>query len=159
MKEFKKPTRFERYLTKEINIEFKACLYFYCFLFFYCFLMLMQGTYQVSILILAEMIFSNYIICYIQLYLFRDFDEADSIGMIEIAGMIVCTGIYVSLSYWLNWFGRELDITCYFAIFIIFCYICIFLIYKIKRRIDTKELNTMLNEYKSRNGEENGRDY
>ena len=30
----KKPTLWERYLTKEIGIEFKACLYFFALLFF-----------------------------------------------------------------------------------------------------------------------------
>ena len=36
MKNNKKPTLWELYLTKEISIEFKACLYFFAFLFFYC---------------------------------------------------------------------------------------------------------------------------
>ena len=30
-----KPSLWERYLTKEIGIEFKACLYFFAFLFWF----------------------------------------------------------------------------------------------------------------------------
>lgn len=37
MKKERKLSLWERYLTKEIGIEFKACLYFYAILFFIVF--------------------------------------------------------------------------------------------------------------------------
>lgn len=145
-----KMTRFEKYLTQEIGIEFKACLYFYCVLFFYCIVMFFQGFDSVSILTMAEIIASNYVICYIQVYVFHNFDEADRLGINEGMGILVCTGAYTLLSYCLSWFERKPDITLYFALFLVFTYLCVFLVYKIKRNIDTKELNNLLTEYKKK---------
>lgn len=154
MKTMNKLTKFEKYLTKEISIEFKACLYFYSILFFYSMVLILQGTYSVSILTMAEMIFTAYVICYIQMFVFHNFDEADRLGGIELLGIIVCTGIYTGLSYILKWFQRRTDITVYFTLFIIFTYICVCFINKAKRKIDSKELNNLLYEYKKRNGEQ-----
>ena len=152
-----KLTKFESYITKEIGIEFKACLYFFCILAFHCFVLVIQGTFQVSILTMAEMILTSYIICYIQVLVFRNFDEAEKLGTIEAVGILVCTGIYTAVSYFLNWFGRRADVTVYFMVFMLLSYICIYLVYKTKRSIDSRELNNLLREYKKRNGEDNGR--
>jgi hypothetical protein len=152
-----KLSKFEVYLSKEINIEFKACLYFFCILAFHCFIRVIQGTFQVSILTLVEMVLVNYIICYIQVLIFHNFDEAEKLGSIEVAGILSCTGIYTIAGYILNWFGRRVDIIIYFIFFMLFCYVCIYWVYKTKRRIDSKELNNLLLEYKKRKGEDNGR--
>ena len=75
----KKPTLWERYLTKEIGIEFKACLYFFALLFFYCTYRLCVGLMVADILHMAEMIFLAYIVGYIQGFLLWNFDEADAL--------------------------------------------------------------------------------
>lgn len=154
-----KQTKFEKFFAKEIGIELKSCLYFYCILFFCSLVLVIQGKYSLSILTMAEVIAANYVICNIQVYVFHNFDEADVLRAPEILGLMVCTGIYTAISYLLSWFDRKLDITIYFAIFIVFSYICVNLIYKIKRNIETKELNNLLSDYKKRNGEENERSY
>ena len=65
----KKISLWERYLTKEIGIEFKACLYFFAILFFYCVYRLCIGNIMAEILHMAEMIFLTYVIGYIQVFL------------------------------------------------------------------------------------------
>ncbi len=152
-----KRTKFESYITKEIGIEFKACLYFFCILTFHCFVLVMQGMFQVSILTMIEMILTNYIICYLQVLLFHNFDEAEKLGGKEAVGILVCTGIYTAVSYFLNWFGRRADVSVCFMVFMLLSYLCVYLVYKTKRTIDSRELNNLLREYKKRNGVENGR--
>ena len=69
MKDNKKVTLWELYLTKEIGIEFKACLYFFSILFYYCVYRMIGGIFDASILHMTEMIFTCYFIGYIQVYL------------------------------------------------------------------------------------------
>ena len=148
MKDDNKLTLWERYLTSEIGIEFKACLYFFAILFFYCMYRLICGSHEASILHMTEMILACYIICYIQVYAFANFDEADEIRGREIAGIIVCTLLYCIVSYACNWYERKLIPTLIMAAYILLVYLCVFLIYRIKRRIDDKKLNEELEHFK-----------
>ncbi len=140
----------ERYLTKEIGIEFKACLYFFAILFFYCVYRLVNQVYVADILHMTEMILLCYAIGYLQVYGFRNFDEAERLGGVEIAGIVVCTAIYTALSYVFGWFGREIGWTIGFVLYVLFLYLCVFLIYLTKRRIDDKKLNEDLELFQSR---------
>ncbi|MBQ9863498.1 MAG: DUF3021 domain-containing protein, partial [Lachnospiraceae bacterium] len=81
MKQDKKLSLWERYLTNEIGIEFKSCLYFFAILFFYCMYKVINGSMEANIIHMAEMIFSCYIICYLQILVFWTFDEADRLGL------------------------------------------------------------------------------
>ena len=141
MKDKKKVTLWELYLTKEIGIEFKACLYFFAFLFFYCVFRIIGGVYEASILHMTELIFSCYIIGYIQVYVLWNFDEADSLSAKEILGMVLCTTVYVALSWLFNWFDKSILATVLFAAYILIIYFCVYLVYKCKRNIDDKKLN------------------
>ncbi len=136
-----KLTLWERYLTQEIGIEFKACLYFFAILFFYCMYRLTQGIFDAGMLHMAEMILAAYIIGYLQVYVFWNFDEADSLGGREWLGLGVCTAIYSLLSYFLKWFDKNIWVTVGFAAYVVVMYVCVFFIYKSKRRIDDKKLN------------------
>jgi len=144
MKNDNKLTLWERYLTKEIGIEFKACLYFFAILFFYCVYRLINGSFDAGILHMTEMIFTCYIIGYIQVYLFNNFDEADKLGAKEYAGMAVCTLLYCLVSYFGGWFDKKITVTLIMAVYILITYFCVFLIYKSKRTIDDKKLNEEL---------------
>ncbi len=144
MKNEKKLSLWERYLTKEIGIEFKACLYFFAILFFYCICRMIKGSFEAEILHMAEMIFTCYIICYLQVYLFGNFDEADTIGLNECIGVTVCTLLYCAVSYFCGWFGKQLSVSLILAAYILLTYFCVFLIYRTKRRIDDKKLNEEL---------------
>ena len=139
-----KLTLWESYLTKEIGIEFKACLYFFAILFFYCVFRLMNGSRDAEILHMAEMIFTCYIIGYIQVYLFGNFDEAETLGIRECAGTIVCTLLYCLVSYFGAWFEKRISVTLILAAYLLVTYFCVFLIYKSKRKIDDKKLNEEL---------------
>ena len=141
MKDKKKLSLWELYLTKEIGIEFKSCLYFFAFLFFYCVYRVCLGIYDASILHMTELIFTCYIIGYIQVYLLWNYDEADRLGLKEAFGMIGCTAVYCIISYVFNWFAKDLLVTLLFAAYILLVYFCVYLIYKYKRKIDDKKLN------------------
>lgn len=149
MKDKKKTTLWERYLTKEIGIEFKACLYFFAILFFYSMYRICIGSLEASIIHMAEMIFACYIIGYVQVYLLWNFDEADSVRAKEIAGVIICTAIYSLLSYFLGWFDKNIYVTLGLAAYVLVTYICVILIYKTKRNIDDKKLNEDLALFKT----------
>lgn len=145
----KKTSLWERYLTKEIGIEFKACLYFFAILFFYCMYRLFTGRTEAGILHMGEMILSCYLIGYLQVYVLWNFDEADRIGAKEVTGVSVCTLIYSGLSYFLNWFDRNIFVTLGLAAYLIVTFVCIILIYMTKRRIDDKKLNEELALFKT----------
>jgi hypothetical protein len=150
MKDNKKPTLWELYLTKEISIEFKACLYFFAFLFFYCMYRIINGVYDASILHMSELIFACYIIGYIQVYLLWNFDEADFLGGKEILGIVLCTAVYTFLSWLFNWFDKSILVSLFFAAYILLVYFCVYLIYKCKRIIDDKKLNEDLKLFQTK---------
>lgn len=151
----KKPTLWERYLTKEIGIEFKACLYFFAFLFFYSTYRVCTGRYEAEILHMAEMIFLAYIIGYVQVFILWNFDEADNLGGKELFGIGFCSVIYGLFSYLLNWFDRNLYLSIGFLFYVVFMYVCVFLVYKCRRKIDDKILNSELELFKTRTQEKN----
>ena len=149
MKKDGKLTIWEAYLTKEIGIEFKACLYFFAILFFYCCYKVMNGIWDAGIIHLAEKIFTCYIIGYIQVYLFRNFDECDQLEIREYAGIAVCTFLYCVVSYLGRWFDRNLPATLLFALYLLITYICVIFVYRSKRRIDDKQLNEELRMFQT----------
>lgn len=150
----KRPSLWERYLTKEIGIEFKACLYFFAILFFYCMYRLCLGKTVADMMHMAEMIGLAYLVGYLQVYLLWNFDEADAIGKKEAAGIAVCTGIYAVVSYICRWFDRNIYVTVGFVSYMIFLYLCVYLIYKCRRKIDDKILNSDLEMFKARSKKE-----
>ena len=109
-----------------------------------------------DILHMAEMIFLAYIVGYIQVFLLWNFDEADDLGKKEWLGIIVCTSIYVAVSYVCGWFDKNIYVTIGFAGYVVFLYFCVFLVYKCRRKIDDKILNSDLELFKTRSEKENG---
>ena len=105
---------------------------------------ILNGSFDASILHMTEMIFTCYFIGYGQVYLFANFDEADSLGLRAWIGIIVGTALYSLISYLGGWFDRILWVTLLFAAYLIITYICVYFIYKSKRTIDDKKLNEEL---------------
>lgn len=140
--------RFKRYLSNEIGIEFKACLYFFAILFFYSVYRLIQGSFYASIAVMAEMIFTTYFMGYIQVYLLGNFDESERFGAREGLAVLFCSAVYVGLSVLLRWFDRNIMVTVLYFFWMLLCYVCAFLVYKVKRDIDTAMLNRELAEFK-----------
>ncbi len=150
MKDKKKVSIWERYLTNEIGIEFKSCLYFFAILFFYCVYRIINGSFEASIIHMTEMILICYVIGYIQVYLLWNFDEADKLGVKECFGMVLCTLLYGLLSYFCKWFDGHIVPTLLLAAYILVCYVCVFIIYRSKRRIDDKKLNEELRLFQNK---------
>lgn len=140
----------ERYLTTEIGIEFKACLYFFCILLFYSMYRIINGSFEANIIHMAEMIFTTYIMGYVQVYLLSNFDEGEQIKGKEILYIILCSFIYTGVSVLCGWFDRSVIVSIVFTLYMMFAYICAFLIYKIKRNIDAKFLNEDLKAFQER---------
>ena len=148
MKRSKFVRGFKRYFATEIAIEYKACLYFFAILFFYCVFLATKGTFQASVLHMAGIILTTYLMGYLQVYLLRNFDEAENMRKREAAYTLFCSVLYTGSSWLFGWFDKNLAATLIFLGFIAFAYWCVYLINKIKRKIDTENLNNMLTEYK-----------
>ncbi len=158
VKERAKMSLLERYLAVEIGIEFKACLYFFCILFFYSMYRLLCGSMEASILHMGEMIFLTYGMGYLQKYILANFDEADRWGLREIGFLLLCVGIYTAASYLGGWFDRRGFVTVLYALFMTLAYICGFLVYKVKRTLDAKQLNEDLRAFQGRDGSRTPKD-
>ena len=89
-----------------------------------------------------------YVIVYIQYYLLGNPDEAERLGLSRMLGILCCVLLYTVMSYFWNWFDRNLFVTALFLVYMISIYLCVFLINKIKRVIDTNRLNHLLTEFK-----------
>ena len=64
------------------------------------------------------MIVDAYVVGYIQVYLFRNFDEAPGIGRREAAGLLVCSLIHGSAAHLLGWFdGRRQAAVLVYAVY------------------------------------------
>lgn len=148
MKESKWKESLLNCLGNEIWIEYKACLYSFCVTVFYCIYLVCRRVYFASILIMFESIILAYLMGYVQVYLLRDFDEADRIGRWEAGCIVGCSGVYTLASYVFNWFERSLPVTGLFFIFMLFSYFCVYLVNRIRRAFDTRSLNKMLADFK-----------
>lgn len=148
-------TGLERYLLEEIGVEFKACIYFFCYLFYYSMYKLMGGSTSANIIHMAEMIFLTYGMCYLQIYLMKGFDEGEEFKLKELLLSTVCSIIYTTVSWFGGWFDKNIPVTIGFFAFVILAYGCGFLVYKVRRTLDAKVLNNDLKAFKER-GNVNG---
>ncbi len=144
----KRGERLKRYLSLEVAIEYKACLYFFCIMFFYCVYLMCNQIYLAHVVHMFEMILTAYCMGYIQVYLFGNFDEAEKISRRNGLYTVFCTCLYGASSYLMNWFGRSPGATLLFLIYMALIYLCVYLGNKIKRIVDTEHLNQMLTEFK-----------
>lgn len=140
--------KLKRVLSNEIAIEYKASLYTLCIMVFYCIYLLCCGIYSADIFFLLQMFCTAYVIVYIQYYLLENPDEAERLGLSRLLGILCCVLLYTVMSYFWNWFDRNLFVTALFFVYMINIYLCVFLVNKIKRVIDTNRLNHLLTEFK-----------
>lgn len=139
--------RLKWYLSTEIGIEYKSCLYFFAILFFESMYLLVQKIYAVSLLHMAEIILAAYGMGYFQVLVLDNFDEAETFGKREIFSTLLCTGLYTGISYLGGWFDRQPVATGIFALYCAVLYVSAYLANKVKRDIDTEQLNVMLQAY------------
>lgn len=140
--------KFKNYLRTEIAIDYKTCTYFFCILFYYCIYLICQGVYLADMLYMLEMVATAYFISYLQVYGFHNFDEAQRLGKKDTPGIVLCAGLYAAVSYLFAWFDKNLVATLLFPAYMLFIYYIVYIANKIKRVIDTENLNKMLTEFK-----------
>lgn len=145
--------KLKKFLSLEIGIEIKACLYFSIIMFFYFCYRILTGSLEASIPLMVEIVLTAYAMSYLQVYLLQNFDEAERFGSGVIVRSLFCTTLYTAVSYLLGWFDRNLTAAFVFFLYMILTYVCVFLIYKLKRDIDTALLNRELEQFKSRKEE------
>ncbi len=140
--------RLKKFIFLEIGIEIKSCLYFSVIVFYYFMYQILQGSFYASIVMMIEMVLTAYAMNYIQVYLLNNFDEAEKIDIKVTLLSIICAAVYTAISYLLSWYDRSVIVTTGFFAYMLLCYFCVFLIYKIRRDIDTRELNQELEAFK-----------
>ena len=146
----------EHYLEKEIRIEFKACLYFFCILFFYSMYRLLGGSLEAGIPHMAEMILLCYAVGYLQVYLLSDFDEGESLGCRELCYAVLCSLIYTGSAWLFGWFDRKIKAGAVFEAYMLLVYSCTYLVNYSRHRLDEKMLNEDLKAFKERRKDEEG---
>ena len=142
--------KWEKFLSQEISIEYKAGIYSLCHLFHCACYLIWQQTFSISLLQIAQITLFSYIICNLQVYVFKNFDEWDKLTTIWWFYASACTGIYLLIAWLFNWFDGQLWVWLGFGMWQLFCYVCIYLVNKIKRQIDSKHLNNLLKTYKEK---------
>lgn len=148
-----KMDKIKRFLSLEIGIEIKACLYFAIILFFYLAYRVIQGSLYASIIRMAEIVLTAYAMSYLQVYLLHNFDEAEQFDGKVMCSLLFCSTLYTAASYLFSWYDRNLTATACYFLYMLLCYGCIFLIYKLKRDFDSAQLNQELEEFKKRKTE------
>ena len=61
--------RFRKYLSYEIAIDIKTCIYFFMILFYYFTWQIIRGSLTADIVLMVEMLAAAYVMGYIQMYL------------------------------------------------------------------------------------------
>ncbi|WP_455717380.1 DUF3021 family protein, partial [Anaerosporobacter sp.] len=125
-------------------------LYFFCILFFYSMYRIIGGSFEASIIHMAEMIFLTYVMGYLQVFLLSNFDEGEQLKGKEILYIILCSTIYIGVSVLCGWFNRGVIVSVCFGLYMMIAYIGVLLIYKLKRNIDAKLLNEDLKAFQER---------
>ncbi len=140
--------KWKNFLAREIRVDIKTCMYFFCILFFYCMYMLLQDNRFIDMLVLLEILAASYTMSYIQTCFFRNFDEGERFGLYEIFAAAACSGLYTGISFLFGWFlGSASATACFFA-YMLLCMVTIFLTFKIRRAADTRQLNMELEHFK-----------
>ena len=139
--------KLNKYLTVEVIVDYKDCLYFFVILFFYAVYLLLHKVYAASLLHMAEIILSTYGMGYLQILVMGNFDEAESFTKKELFLTLLCSLLYAALSYLFGWFDRSPAATGIFAVYCIIAYLSAYLANKIKRKADTEQLNELLRTY------------
>ena len=99
---------------------------------------------------MGEMILLTYGMGYFQLFCLNNFDEGEKLGVREILYILLCVGIYTLAAWGLHWFEGSLWLLPVFAIYLCLAYVCAFLVYKIKRDLDSRVLNEELKSFQEK---------
>ena len=157
MKDAKRKLDIVIFMAKEAGIELKAALYFWCILFFYSAFRMLQGNWEAEIIHLFQMIFTTYVMGYLQMYVFSNFDEGERFTGKSFLYSVICSAIYTVVAYTFCWFDASYGALAIFFCYILLAYLCAWWMYKVKRIGDTKVLNADLKAFQERS-REHGKD-
>ncbi len=143
----------EGYLSKKFRAELKCCLMWMYIVCFYCAYRWICGVTGAGTIHLLEMLFAAYIVQWVQVLIHSDFDEIDRLTLQEYLFIVVSSAAFSGLGLLLGWFDGKISVTAGFLVYMICAYICTFMVYKIKRVIDAKILNSDLKRFQERNRE------
>lgn len=145
-------TKWEHVLSKEISIKYKAGIYSLCHLFYIAIFLMNQQIFQISLAQLAQIVLLAWFINHIEIYIFDNFDEADRISLKWWLSVLICSILYMIAAYVMKWFQGDSQVLLGFGAYQIFCYWGVYINNKIKRHIDSKQLNQQLNQFKKKKG-------
>ena len=140
----------ECYLKRKIGVEIKCCLMFFLILCFYCIYRWIANFTQAGIIHMLEMVLLAYVIGWIQNLLHYDFDEVDDLKITVWISVAISSFVYAVVGHFAGWFDGNIGVCIGFGFYMVCAYLCSYLIYKIKRTIDTKHLNEDLHQFQNR---------
>lgn len=140
----------ECYLKRKIGVEIKCCLMFFLILCFYCIYRWIANFTQAGIIHMLEMVLLAYVIGWIQNLLHYDFDEVNDLKIRVWISVAVSSFVYAAVGHFAGWFDGNIGVCIGFGFYMVCAYLCSYLIYKIKRTIDTKHLNEDLHQFQNR---------
>ena len=149
-------TKWEEVLSQEIAIKYKSGIYSLCHLLYCALYLISQQRDQIGLFQLAEIVLLAWFINHLLVYFLDNFDEADRIRGKWWFSAILCSSLYMIAAGLLKWLGRDKLATIGFGFFQLFCYIGVYINNKIKRQIDSKQLNKQLQDFKQRRGNHHG---
>jgi len=149
-------TKWEEVLSQEIAIKYKAGIYSLCHLLYCALYLISQQRDQIGLLQLAEIVLLAWFINHLQVYFLDNFDEADQISGKWWLSAILCSILYMLAAGHLSWFGVDKLATIGFGFFQLFCYLGVYINNKIKRQIDSRQLNKQLQDFKQRRENHHG---
>lgn len=77
-------------------------------------------------------------------------ESVDRLGVKEWAMMLCGSAVYAASGHLLGWFDGSIAVAVGFGAYMVVCYLCTFWVYKIKRAIDAKMLNSDLKRFQER---------
>ncbi|BCN30187.1 DUF3021 family protein [Anaeromicropila herbilytica] len=143
--------RLIRWSNWELKNEFIACGYFTGMLFWYCIIEIISGVHEVSILIMLEMFLTNYALSTLQQILLNSDKEYTTKSFIVRGTIISIISIIVVLitSELGGWFkGMPIWASIATYILLIASYVTVWILFKLGKKYDTKELNEQLENFK-----------
>ena len=144
------PIILQQYFTQKIGAEIKCCLTFFYMVCFYWVYKWANGFTEASIVQMAAMLWTGYIMEWIQQLIGCDFFETDSLGKKELAVIFIGSSVYSLLGHLLKWFDGNIAVDLGFFGYMALAYFCTFAVCKVKRIIDGKALNSDLRKFKER---------
>ena len=146
---------FLRYYKWELATDFWAGGYFAAMLSMYIIEILIKGERSVDIFIMLEMFMMCYVIAFAQRFLFSEDRTYNSNSLIlrTVIWFVFPIFLVIISSLGFRWFA-DMQPWCMpvFIIFMTTCFITVWIGINIVNKIDTKNLNIMLEEYKQKGG-------